>query len=1314
MVSLSVSRDKSLEWACNMILFHQPQDLPAKINRAEQTRHLTGSELLSHVSNCVMTHRSILIGLLWLSLASVATSADRPVVTRWDFGTEETTPLRTHGGVHRDVPGPRPPEYPDFEPSNTAVKLDGSGARLSFEDPGAKSPFDFTNGDAITLEAWVRVDQFRAGENVYVIGKGRTGATGFAADNQNWALRVRDARGRAGISFLFATDPASGATKSDAHWHRWTTDSGFAPGSGWHHIAVAYRFGDSKSIRGWIDGQLQTGEWDMGGATEEPPVVDDDAIWIGSSRGGAAANSFRGSLDAIAIHRRMLDDAVLKSRFRFTGAEVVAKPAPEVMPQISDLAPGRVLVTFHEGMASHDRWLNEGETLPAEATRWQAESMLLTRLPLRFDAWGIRETWKAPVLTRIAARISLTPGKHQFLMRVRGLSRLWVNGVVVARSKPMPGSPNGEELLTPVAQPPRPGLRIAEHRQQEIFSEATIGEDGNCLVILEILVGGKAFRADPGEVCVAVQTDDEKSFVLLPIVETAGKGRLPLQETNISDDKTGTGKGADPVFLTDVDVTTLLSRHEASLSTFDDQTRRAAAASQDAFWKMRHAAARKWADQHPAPVVPKNSAHPIDGFLTAKIERTLAESARTPVAQAQQFHNTVLPILRDECFRCHGDKENGGLRLNSREAALKAGDSESPAVVPGHVIQSELIRRIRATDPGERMPPGSKPLKAEQITALEAWIQSGALWPAPPVTAADVAASPLLNDSQFLRRVFLDTVGQPPSERDVRMFLKDSSPDKRLHIIDRLLADEGWADHWMSYWQDVLAENPTLINPSLNTTGPFRWFLYDSLRDDKPFDRLVTELILLRGSPHEGGSAGFGIAADNDAPFAAKGQIVASAFLGIELQCARCHDSPYHSTKQRDLYSLAAMFEQKTVTVPKTSRVPAAFFEKKMRESLIKVTLKHDEPIEPKWPFAEVTGSADDASLAAIMQRPDDSRERLAALITSPRNTRFAQVIVNRIWRRFVGAGFVEPVQDWEGHAPSHPELLDWLAREFVSHDYDTKHIARLILTSQVYQRTAASRNMIARPELRFFAAPEPRRLSAEQIVDSLFAAAGQQMDVEEITFDPDGRRPSSNRISLGTPHRAWMFASLANERDRPSLNLPRAQAIADVLIAFGWTGSRQNPRTDRETAPNILQPGVLANSTASVWLTRAVQGSGLAETAIKATSPDQLVDSLFLRYLGRLPSDTERVPLANALVMGFKERLVPASEVQAPTPLKPLPRVTWSNHLQPDANSIALELERRARTGPHPDPRLRPEWREVFEDIVWSIVNIREFVWLP
>ncbi|MES2788051.1 MAG: DUF1549 domain-containing protein, partial [Planctomycetota bacterium] len=901
--------------------------------------------------------------LLWLLIAGPVWGADRPAVIRWDFGTEESTPLRSHGTVLRDVAGPRPPRYPDFEAGNTAIKLDGSGAHLSFEDTGAQSPFDFQQGDAITIEAWVQVEELRSGENVYIIGKGRTGSRGFAADNQNWALRVRETRGTAGLSFLFATAPVSGAMKSDAHWHRWTTKTGFNPGPGWHHVAVAYQFGTPGSMRGWIDGKPQPGVWDMGGATTEPPVVDDDAIWIGSSRGGAAANSFRGSLDAIAIHRQVLDNTIMQSRFRREGGEVVVQPVPESMPLISDLPTDRVLVTLHEGMPAHVRWLNEGEAAPAETARWPADFFLMDRLPVRYDAWGIRDAWKAPVLMRLAADVSLTPGKHRFLMRVRGLSRLWVNGEVIARSQPLLGSPSGEEPITPVATPPLPGLRIAEHRQQEVFGDATIGADGKCHVILETLVGGKSLRADPGELCVAVQTDDQTSYTLL-----------------------SAGTVTPPVPLTDHDVTLALVRQETLLQEFDDQTRRAAATSQDAFWETRHATAQSWAGQHPAPSAPKPDSHPIDAFLTAKIERALADASKSSLQEAEQFHRHVLPILRDECFRCHGDKESGGLRVNSREAALKGGDSESPAVVPGNIAKSELIHRIRATDPEERMPPGAKPLKAEQIVALESWIKAGAPWPAPPVSKEDVAAAPLLNDAAFLRRVFLDTVGVPPSEAEIRTFLSDSSPEKRRRTIDQLLTDERWADHWVSYWQDVLAENPTLLNPSLNTTGPFRWFLYDALRDDKPFDRLVTELILLRGNPHDGGSAGFGIAADNDAPFAAKGQIVATAFLGIELQCARCHDSPYHSTKQRDLYALAAMFERKPVTVPKTSRVPLAFFEQKQRESLIKVTLKPDEAVTPSWPFAEVTGSPDDTAISALMQKPDDTRERLAALITSPHN----------------------------------------------------------------------------------------------------------------------------------------------------------------------------------------------------------------------------------------------------------------------------------------------------------------------------------------
>jgi hypothetical protein len=472
------------------------------------------------------------------------------------------------------------------------------------------------------------------------------------------------------------------------------------------------------------------------------------------------------------------------------------------------------------------------------------------------------------------------------------------------------------------------------------------------------------------------------------------------------------------------------------------------------------------------------------------------------------------------------------------------------------------------------MPPTGDRLTQEQIARLEAWIRDGAPWPSPPVDASKLAKTPLTSDAAFLRRLYLDIIGLPPAADEVTAFLADSSPDKRTKLIDRLLADERCADHAMSEWLDALAENPTLINASLNSTGPFRWFLLDSLRDHKPLDRMVTELLMMRGDASHGGSAGFAQAAENDAPFATKGHIIASAFLGVELQCARCHDSPYHSTKQRDLYSLAAMLERKTVTVPKTSRVPAAFFEKKARESLIRVTLKPDEPVTPVWPFAEVTGAAENAGLDALVEDPKDTRERIAALITSPENRRFPRVIVNRIWKRLMGAGFVEPVQDWEGHDASHPELLDWLATELLTANYDVRHIIRLIVTSQAYQREAGIENPATTgPEERFFHAPARRRLTAEQIVDSLHAAAGAAIDSEPMTFVHDGSKTLQNRQDLGLPRRAWMFASLNNERDRPSLALPRAQAVVNVLEAFGWNGARQKPSLSAKANPMSSSP---------------------------------------------------------------------------------------------------------------------------------------------
>jgi len=1213
-------------------------------------------------------------------------------VLRWDFGAEETSPLESHGGVHRDTPGPRPPAFPDFDGNNTAVGLDGNGAYFSFPDPGSGSPLDFTNGEAITVEAWVNPSSIGAHEIVAVVGKGRTGGRQFARDNQNWALRLREKGGKVCVGFLFATPQRPEQAATDAHWHRWTAFEGFVPGSGWHHVAVSYLFGEPSSVRGWLDGRPLEGSWDMGGKTTEAPVVDDDALWIGSSNGAAPANSFRGLIDAVAIHRETLGADVLSKRFNRVGGPVAAKPAVEVMPELGAIPAGLVRASFHQKAPDPSRWLNEGEQWPAETLHWETPRFLLPRLPLRYESWGIRDAWQGPVLVRLAADVVLAPGKRRFLVRTRALSRLWINGSVVARTASKLGAPrDGEEDVHPVPQPLLPGMRLPSYEQVEAFGDAEIPPDGRCRIVLETLVGAGKKRSETGEICVAVQSADGRSFDILSPVN-----------------------GAAPLAFTDAAVEPELARIVTALEDCDTRNRHAGARSQDAFWQGRHDAARQWAAAHPAPPVPAGAPHPVDAFLNAKARAAVDASSHTPPDEARLFQTKVLSVLRDECFRCHGDKDKGGLRLNNREAVLRGGDSGSPAVVPGVPAASALIARIRSRDEDERMPPKGEGLKPEQAAALESWVKAGAPWPAHPVAESDVAPAPSLTDAAFLRRLTLDLAGVPPSPDELAAFLADARDDKRERAVDRLLADKRWADAWMPYWMDVLAENPTLINPSLNTTGPFRWFLLETLRDNKPLDRFVTELVMLRGSPHTGGSAGFGIAGENDAPMASKAQILASAFLGIELQCARCHDSPYHSTKQADLYALASMLERKPVSVPKSSSVPAAFFEKKARESLIKVTLKPGEPVGPQWPFARVTGSEAGALLERFLEKPTDTREQLAALLTGPQNTRFAQVLVNRVWRRFMGAGFVEPVADWEGRSASHPELLQWLAHDFVVHGYDLKHLTRRILTSEAYQREAVGANLAAGPEVRFFNAPERRRLTAEQVVDALHAAAGRPMETEEITFDPTGRTAEGARISLGRPIRAWMLANLTNDRDRPSLSLPYAQRVVDVLEAFGWNGARQSARTDRESAPSVLQPGVLANGTLSSVLTRASHQSALATLALESPSPEALVRAVFVRFLSRLPSSVEMAAFAGPLSEGFSSRIVPASAASAAPLQSALRRVTWFNHLHPDSTPIALENEKRARSGPAPDPRLSPEWRERFEDFVWSLVNTREFVWMP
>jgi hypothetical protein len=407
------------------------------------------------------------------------------------------------------------------------------------------------------------------------------------------------------------------------------------------------------------------------------------------------------------------------------------------------------------------------------------------------------------------------------------------------------------------------------------------------------------------------------------------------------------------------------------------------------------------------------------------------------------------------------------------------------------------------------------------------------------------------------------------------------------------------------------------------------------------------------------------------------------------------------------------MLERKPVKVPASSRVPASFFEHKGRKSLIEVSLKPNESIPPTWSLEEFIDPAKSKSLEHLLTNKQDSRERLAMLVTSHENKRFAKVIVNRIWKRLMGAGIVEPAHDWEGNEPSHPELLDWLAIKLVEFEYDPRAIFKLIMKSNAYQRQANGKNAQSNHLSRVFLSPDPRRLSAEQVVDALHSSTGQKLDSETLTFVFDGGRSLKQRNTLGKATRAWMMGTLNNSRDRPSLAKPKAQTIVNVMKAFGWTGTRQKPVHQREKDPNVLQSGILANGLLVSNVARVSNQSFLAEIALDSKSATELIENIFLRFLGRLPNQREQISALDLISAGFENRIIPKADSHKPEGPEKLPLITWFNHLSPEATTIQIEVEKQVRHGPPVDPRINPDWRERYEDLIWSLINHREFVWL-
>jgi mono/diheme cytochrome c family protein len=1233
------------------------------------------------------TTRSVLGCSLAILLIGSAASlrAEPETVLRWNFDDAEEAG-EWQGKVGKgdgSVEGPRPPRYPGFDPGNEAGRFEHGNAFLVVKDEerGGPANLRFGLGETLAIEAWIKVRDLKNGEMAYLLGKGRHGKLGadLGENNQNYAVRLKGTGGGAEVGFLFTSiDPANGGKRE---WHRWWSKA-TVPTTGWHHLAVVYTFGKKDSLRVLVDGKATDGIWDMGGATDLGPVTDADDLVVGTGSKRSAGESFDGWIDGLAIYRGAPDLAELGSRYTFV---------PPPPPVTREMVPaGQILVQISEkGVPEANSWPEEPEVTEI----YREEVFGFFGWPQKYISTGVRADRANPSHFRASALVKLPPGKHRLLIRSRGPAKLHIDGELVLENPfPKPDT-GGHGLLSEQDDylDLGPDFRFAPPGNREAWCEFET-KGGEHFVILETMVGGVAGKAkrrpEFGETVAAISPEGSESWQLL-------------------------APGARAVPYTDEGWAAYEAERRDWLDRVDAESRAARRAEGAAYWASRREAARRWLASVEPVVVPElpegyPAFNAIDHFLADRIARTKAVAEASREGSVDYFKQ-IQPLLEARCYSCHqGGKAKGGLRLDQHTAALEGGKSDGPAVVPGDAAGSSLLQRILPDAGEDIMPPKGDPLSEAEAALLARWIEEGAAWP--QFDVARFEPTPLAEDLAFLRRAHLDTVGVPPTEAEIARFLGEPERERRALVIDRLLDDPRWADRWMGVWQDALAENPNIINPTLNNTGPFRWWLYESLLDNKPADLFATELLRMEGSERFGGPAGFATASQNDVPMAAKGMIVSSTFLGVEMKCARCHDAPAHRSKQEDLFQLAAMMQKSSIKLPESSSVPMDRIHQTGRAPLIEVTLMPGAEVVPAWPFPEF---AKEESAAALAERPEDPRDRLAALVTAPENQRFAQVMVNRVWEQLMGRGIVESVGDWEKTAPSHPELLEWLGHELVRKEYNLKAIARLILGSHAYQRAVDP--LLAAPSP-LFVSPAPRRLSAEQIVDSLFAATGAPFELEEVSLDLDSVRVFSNSITLGKPRRAWMLASTSNERDRPSLSLPRIQAVASLMETFGWRGSRQDPIHEREAEPNVLQPAILANGTMGLWLTRLSDRHAVTALALEAASPEELVERLYLRLLTREPSAHERERYVSLLAEGFGGRLVPEAQrpVERSGKREPVRYVSWSNHLDGPANTLATENEEQARRGDPPTSALAEDWRLRLEDVLWAMLNSPEWIYAP
>lgn len=434
------------------------------------------------------------------------------------------------------------------------------------------------------------------------------------------------------------------------------------------------------------------------------------------------------------------------------------------------------------------------------------------------------------------------------------------------------------------------------------------------------------------------------------------------------------------------------------------------------------------------------------------------------------------------------------------------------------------------------------------------------------------------SDSTFLRRAHLDVIGRLPSADEARAFLTDTSTDKRVKLIDSLLKRPEYADFWANKWMDLLRPNPYRVG--IKATFNFDAWIRDKFRHNVPYDQFVRELLTSQGSTWRNGAVTY---YRNRREPDELTTITSQLFLGVRLECAKCHHHPFETLGQEDFYGLAAYFS-------KVGRKGIGLSEPISGGEEIIFTgpespVRHPitgEVLKPKPLFG-----------AAPVGETDDPRVVLANWLTSPENHYFAEVMANRVWADLMGRGLVEPVDDLRATNPAtNAALLKALGESFRQQKFDIKQLIRTITTSYVYGLSSepTERNV---SDTRNYSRYYRQRLRAETMFD---AACDVTLVPESFAATPPGTRSTG----------IWTT---------------RVESL--FLDSFGRPDPNQDPPCERTPETTVVQALHLMNSPGLHKKLTAEKGR-VADLAASDKTPAAIVEELYLLTYSRMPSAEE------------------------------------------------------------------------------------------